>query len=96
MKKISHIPDKRTYAFHQKAAEILRACPERLNEVNYVLLNWLTMPGTQAEGWAEKWQELIKGLNTEEIADLICKEGEEMDFFEKAVHLLACYPTNSA
>lgn len=79
-----HIPDQRTFAFHQKAAEILRASPERLNEINDVVLHWLTMFGTQAEGWAEKWQELIDGLSATEVAELICKEGEEMDYFRKS------------
>ncbi|ACR11535.1 hypothetical protein TERTU_2389 [Teredinibacter turnerae T7901] len=81
---VNHIPDKRTYAFHQKAAEILRASPDRLVEVNDVLSHWRTMSGTQAEGWAEKWQELIKDLSAAEIADLICKQGEEMDFYRKS------------
>lgn len=67
----SHIPDKRTYAFHQKAAGILRASPNRMIEVNDVLRHWLTLSGTQAAGWAEKWQDLIKDLSATEIADLI-------------------------
>lgn len=79
-----HIPDQRTFAFHQKAAEILRASPDRLNEVNDVLRHWLTKSGTQAEGWAEKWNELIAGLSAHEVAELICKEGEEMDFYRKS------------
>lgn len=79
-----HIPDLRTYAFHEKAAEILRAHPERIVEVHAVLNHWLGMPGTQAEGWAGKWQQLIDGLSTLEIADLICKQGEEMDFYRKS------------
>ena len=79
-----HIPDQRTYAFHQKAAEILRGSPTRLREVNEVLLNWKAMSGTQAEGWAENWQELIDGLSAAEVAELICKEGEEMDFYRKS------------
>ncbi|WP_019606228.1 hypothetical protein [Teredinibacter turnerae] len=82
--KQTHIPDKRTYTFHQKAAEILRASPDRLNEVRDVLTHWLTLTGTQAESWAEKWQELIDGLCTTEVADLICKQGEEMDFYRKS------------
>ena len=80
----SHIPDKRTYAFHQKAAEILCAAPNRINEVNEILLHWRSLVGTQAEGWAEKWQELTIGLSVIEIAELICKEGEEMDFYRKS------------
>jgi hypothetical protein len=79
-----HIPDLRTHAFHQKAASILRAQPERLKEVQEVLSHWLTMPGTQAEGWALKWQEMIEGLSVAQIAELICKEGEEMDFYRKS------------
>jgi hypothetical protein len=80
----NHIPDQRTYAFHKKAAEILRIQPERLAEVNEVLAHWLTMTGTQAEGWAEKWKELIEGLSVPAIADLICEESEEMDFYRKS------------
>ncbi|WP_018274669.1 hypothetical protein WKI13_10460 [Teredinibacter turnerae] len=84
MRNKQRIPSQRSYAFHQKAAEILRSSPDQINEVNEVLHHWLTMHGTQAEGWAEKWQDLIKDLNAEEIADLICKQGEEMDFYRKS------------
>ncbi|WP_339074918.1 hypothetical protein [Teredinibacter turnerae] len=84
MSHTNHIPDKRTYAFHEKAAEILRGSPERLSEVDDVLRHWRSMPGTQAEGWAEKWQALIADLAADEVAGLICKEGEEMDFYRKS------------
>lgn len=84
MNNTNHIPDKRTYAFHQKAAEILRASPDRLSEVNDVLHHWLSMSETQAAGWAEKWLELIRDFSVEEIAEFICKQGEEMDFYRKS------------
>ncbi|TQV81388.1 hypothetical protein FKG94_09130 [Exilibacterium tricleocarpae] len=80
----NHIPDQRTYAFHLKASEILREKPERMDEVRSVLDHWRAMTGTQAEGWAEKWQALIKDLEVSEIADLICNSGEEMDFYRKS------------
>lgn len=55
-----------------------------MSEVNDVLRRWLTLSETQAAGWAEKWQDLIKDLSATEIADLICKQGEEMDFYRKS------------
>jgi len=84
MSEYKHIPDQRTYAFHQKAAEILRKHPERLKDVHDVLAHWRTLAGTQAEAWAEKWQQLIEHLEVEDIAEFICKEGEEMDFYRKS------------
>jgi hypothetical protein len=42
------------------------------------------MTGTQAEDWSEKWQKSIGGLSATEIADLICKEGEETDLYRKS------------
>ena len=42
------------------------------------------MSSTQAEGWANKWLELIEGLSPSEMAEFICKEGEEMDFYRKS------------
>lgn len=80
----NHVPDQRTFAFHKKAAEILLSQPERLAEANEVLANWLKMSGTQAAGWAEKWTQLTDGLSIKEIADLICREDEEMDFYRKS------------
>lgn len=84
MNREPHIPDLRTYAFHQKAADILREEPERLGEIYGVLSNWLEMEGTQAEGWALQWQKLIEGLSAQEVADLICVKGERMDFYRKS------------
>lgn len=42
------------------------------------------MTDTQAEGWAGKWQVLIDGLSISQIAELICQEGEKMDFYRKS------------
>lgn len=80
----THIPDKRTYAFHLKAAEILLTHPERLNEVHDTLNNWTSLDGTQAQGWAIKWIALIDGLNASEVAKLITQKNEQMDFFRKS------------
>lgn len=84
MTKEMHIPDLRTYAFHQKAAEILVADPERIKEVHQILENWLAKEGTQAEGWAQFWLEKMDGLSVQEIADLICLKDEKMDFYRKS------------
>ncbi|GLS26022.1 hypothetical protein [Marinibactrum halimedae] len=79
-----HIPDLRTYAYHQKAAEILKKEPGRLIEIYEILEHWRTLSGSQAEGWAEKWQGLIRDLSASQVADLICKKSEEMDFNRKS------------
>lgn len=79
-----HIPDLRTYAFHEKAAEILSANPERLAEVTAILDHWEKLEGSQAQGWALKWKELIGGLSVPEISELIVRQDEQMDFYRKS------------
>jgi len=79
-----HVPDQRTLAFHQKAAEILLEHPERLNDVHETLYNWGKLEGTQAQGWALKWLELINGLTVSEVAKLIVEESEQADFIRKS------------
>ncbi|WP_444997160.1 hypothetical protein [Aliikangiella sp. IMCC44359] len=80
----AHIPDLRSYAMHQKASEILLRSPERIEEIHQTLKHWSSMQDTQAQGWALKWMEMIDGLSIEDIAMLIIKKGEEMDFFRKS------------
>ena len=79
-----HIPDLRSYAFHKRAAQILLENPERINEVYDVLNNWLTLEGTQAQGWANEWLKLIEGKTVVEVANLIVQQDEKMDFFRKS------------
>lgn len=80
----NHIPDQRTYAFHQKAAEILLANPERIDEIYKILNHWSSMEGTQAQSWAIKWLDTIRGLPVEKVAALIVRQDEQMDFFRKS------------
>ena len=83
-RKKPHIPDQRTIAFHQKAADILIQHPERLADIHQVLDNWLKLEDTQAEEWAKKWKQIIDGLSAKEVAKLILEEGELADFYRKS------------
>lgn len=73
-KKEPHIPDLRTYAYHQRASEILLKHPERLAEVHKILDHWAALDGTQAQDWAQVWKNLIEGLSAEQVAQLIVEE----------------------
>lgn len=79
-----HIPDLRTYAYHQRAAEILLESPERLNDIYVILNHWAEMEGTDAHVWAIKWIELINGMDATQVAELIVQKGENFDYYRKS------------
>lgn len=79
-----HIPDLRTYAYHQKAAEILKAQPERLDEVYNALHHWQTLDDEQLLYWVEQWLNLLDGLDAVQISELIVEKGQTMDLLRKS------------
>ena len=79
-----HVPDLRSYAYHERAAEILLNDPRRLDDVYRILNHWAGLYGTQAQEWAAVWLSKIEGLSAQEVSELIVEQGELADYLRKS------------
>lgn len=85
----TYIPDLQTYAFHQKAAQILGEQPAHIEQVYATLNEWSEMQGSPYQRWARQWLEIIQDLSTAEVAEFIVREEEDINFLRKGSPFIA-------